>query len=410
MSHLKEVLSSIDAELKAYRSEERPTPPPVEGSRFVGQHASPGVVEHVAAGGRIGEGATLLPNPDQKAAGYQTLGRLGEHGSYGDSFLAAPGAFAKALAESTGTAGGVLLPIEVSHDVALLIRAASVVMQMNPTVVPVAGKELDLPAVASGSTAYYLAENAAIPKSEPSFDIAASLIPRDLAAMVPLSNRLLTDLANNPSIERIVEGDIAQVMALRQDLAFIQGTGSSMEPLGIKNYSGLTAAPSLGANGRTPTFDDLMDTVAALQGVNAPFSRPGWIFSSRTLATIRKLKDGQGRYLADTGLLTFSMSGVGGTLLGYPFRVTNQIPSNLTTGTNTDTSYAIFGSDWGEMFVGVNRDLLIETSAEASYTPDGGATFVSSFQNRQTLIRAVSTHDMALRRPALFTVLSGIRP
>lgn len=46
----------------------------------------------------------------------------------------------------------------------------------------------------------------------------------------------------------------------------------------------------------------------------------------------------------------------------------------------------------------------------AAYTPDGGTTWVSAFQNRQTLFRAVACHDFALRRPSLFSVMTGVRP
>ena len=204
-------------------------------------------------------------------------------------------------------------------------------------------------------------------------------------------------------------------MALRQDLAFLTGTGASNDPVGIANKSGLTAAPNLGTNGAMPTFDNLKDMVANLRAVNAPFNRPGWIFHPRTLATLEKIQvtsGGQptGAYLADTELLTYDPTGAGGTLLGFPFRTTTQLPVNLTVGTSNDTSLIIFSSDWQEAWVGENETLTIELSADAAYTPDGGTTWVSSFQNRQTLYRAVMAHDIGLRRPTFFSVMTGVRP
>jgi hypothetical protein len=43
----------------------------------------------------------------------------------------------------------------------------------------------------------------------------------------------------------------------------------------------------------------------------------------------------------------------------------------------------------------------------ATYSPDGGVTNISAFQGRQTVFRAVSYHDIGLRRPEYFAGLKG---
>jgi len=361
------------------------------GSRFAGPDATPEVVATLAAGGTIGGDGTV------KDASGRHVGTVAGSG--------AAGGMTKALAEATTTAGGVLVPIEVSRDIAQLIYARSAVTKMLPTVTKV-GKELDVPQVATGSTAAYLAENAAIPASEPTFGLALQLRPRELVALVPISNRLLRDA--NPEVEQAVRTDLADVMAARQDLAFITG-GGAIEPLGIKNTPNLTAAPNLGANGATPTFDNLKDQVAALRNVNAPFQRPGWIFAPRTLNTIQKIKDSQGRYLGESGLLTYDAQGGGGTLLGFKFATTTAVPVNLTKGTSSDTSYVILGSDWNEAWLGENLNLTVEASNEATYL-DTSSNLVSAWASRQTVFRAIAAHDFGLRRPQLFSVMDGVRP
>jgi len=97
-------------------------------------------------------------------------------------------------------------------------------------------------------------------------------------------------------------------------------------------------------------------------------------------------------------------------LLGFPFRTSTQIPINLTTGSSTDTSEIYFSSDWQECWIGENEELRIEISGEAAYTTDGGTTWISAFQNRQHLFRATWSHDLGLRRPSLFSVMTGVRP
>ncbi len=52
-------------------------------------------------------------------------------------------------------------------------------------------KLLSVLSMSSGATAYYTAENAAIPVSEPTFAEGALLAPKELTALVPVSNRLL---------------------------------------------------------------------------------------------------------------------------------------------------------------------------------------------------------------------------
>jgi HK97 family phage major capsid protein len=330
----------------------------------------------------------------------------GAHAQRGARTLA--GAMQKALAEGTPSAGGVLVPVEVSSSILELIRARVAVMRLGPTIVPV-HKELDLPSISTGSAAFYVDENARIPVSEPTFALVPKLLPKELAALVPVANRLLRDAQTNPTIDEALKRDMSDALATRQDLSFLQGLGGS-EPLGVRNQLGLTPAPDLGANGRTPTFDDFKGMAHGLRAQNAPFARPGWIFSPRTLQTLDTLKDGQGRYLGETGLLSYDGSGSGGKLLGFPFVTTTAIPNTLTKGTSNDASYVIFSSDWNEAWVGENLGLTLEASGEATYSPDGGVTHISAWQQRQTVFRALAAHDFALRRPGFFTVMEGVRP
>jgi HK97 family phage major capsid protein len=389
---LEKTIASIDQSLKALTAEGRKQLPR-RGSRFVDQGADPSLVETIAKGGSytVHDNAASIgngPRGDQRGLAALLIER-------------------KAMAEGTGTAGGFLVPPEFSEEIVKLLRARSAVMALGPRIVAVK-KELDVTSISSGSSAAYVAENAPIPVSEMTFAQQALLRPKELAALVPISNRLLRDAVDSPDVEQVIREDLAEVLALRADLAFIEGTGTGGEPKGIRNTAGTTSGPSFGTNGRTPTFDDLKAVVASLRALNAPFMRPGWLFHPRLLATLETVKDTTGRYLADSDLLTFDAIGGGGTLLGFPFRTSGQIPTNITTGSSSDTSYIIFSSDWQEAWVGENETLTIEVSAEAAY--DAGSGLVSAFQNNQSLFRAIIAHDFALRRPQLFVVMTGVRP
>lgn len=385
-------------------------------SRFATEHASAEGLAALAAG-QPGGGVSLAPGG---ALGGADAGLLLPDGR--GLFPASPeegqrlaqlGAASlvrglKAMAEGTGSAGGFAVPVQYAPGIMPLIRARSAILSMGPTTVPVE-KEMDLTSISSGAAAQFVAENALLPASEIALAQAPILLPKELGTILPVSLRLLRDAGQE--IADAIYADLAEVLALRMDLAFIQGTGSGAEPLGIKNKAGTLAGPSFGANGRTPTFDDIKAIPAGLRAANAPFLKPGWVFHPRLLSTLEMVKDTTGRYLADAGLLEFDETGGGGKLLGFPFRTTSQLPVNVTTGSNSDTTFIIFSSDWRDaVWVGVNKAFELDWHDGAAYTTDGGTTTQYAFQQRQRVFRAQAAADIALRRPGLVSVTTGVRP
>lgn len=241
------------------------------------------------------------------------------------------------------------------------------------------------------------------------------MIPRPLASMVAISNRLLMDAtADNPlaaeSVEQVIRNDVADLMAVTMDAGLLTGSGT-IAPKGILNVTGTTPLPggTIAANGSQVSYGLLTQIIGALQQQSMPFTSPGWIFSGRTLTSLMNLTNSIGEpLLAAAGLLTVDPAGTTGTLMVYGFAVTNAIPVNQTYGTASNASTIVFASDWSECFVASWQDMAI--AASASYTPDGGTTWVSAYQSQQTVTRATLWADMAIRRPAAFVVAGGILP
>lgn len=352
-------------------------------SRFAAEGASHEHIKQLAEGGSIAPGN---PARDRRFGGGVML--------------------SKALAEATEASGGYLVQPQVAAEVLAMLRSQAVIGRLGATVLTGIAKELDVSSIASGATAYWVAENANVPVSDLTFAQAALLRPKALAAMLAVSQRLLRDAASDPNLDALLRQELAEVLGLRLDLSVIQGSGTGGEPLGIKGTSGLTSAPALAA-GSQFDFDVAIDVVAAVRDQNVPMLRGGWILPSRVVNSLRKLKDGQGHYLANDPAL-FTDNGQSGTLLGQPWYVSGQIPTNLGAGTNE--TYVVYGGNWQELFIGIEQELQIALSTEASYTPDGGATWINAFQARQQLFRAEMTVDAALRRPKAFCVISGILP
>lgn len=55
-----------------------------------------------------------------------------------------------------------------------------------------------------GATAYWVTEGAAIPVSEQTFAETPLLRPKELAALVPISNKLLAAASETPAVEEVV--------------------------------------------------------------------------------------------------------------------------------------------------------------------------------------------------------------
>jgi HK97 family phage major capsid protein len=275
-----------------------------------------------------------------------------------------------------------------------------------------------MPALTSGASASWLAENAAIPASAQTFGIAATMVPRPLGSLVAVSNRLLADaVAGNPSsagsAEQVIQADIANLMAVTMDAGLLQGDAAGPAPYGILRTTGTTPLPAgtIATNGSEVSYPLLIAIVGALRQASMPFTSPGWIFSGRTLTSLMSLTNSYGEpLLSSAGLLTVDPTGTTGQLLGFPYVVTNAVPNNQTYGTAANASTIIFSSDWSELFIGDWQLFSVDSSQEASYTPDGGTTWISAYQSQQTVVRATLWADMAIRRPAAFVLAGGIVP
>ncbi|UGS36102.1 phage major capsid protein [Capillimicrobium parvum] len=317
------------------------------------------------------------------------------------------GVMTKALAEATPSAGGYLVPVEVSNEVMQLVRARISVMQMGPRVLNVA-KELDLPAVALGTTAAFVQENARIPVSEPQFSLTPKLKPLQLAALSPVSNRLLHDAQTVPEFEEIIRSDLADAVANRADLAYLQGLGGGTEPLGLRNVSGINVVnldPTT-----APTLLDFRKVVATLRSRNCPFVKPGWIMHPDVLSWLEQQTDTDGHRLLDGEDLSLDAAGTSGTFLGFRFQTTTRIPTNLTVSSTPGCTYALFG-DFNEVWIGEQEGLRLDASDTASYvqTVEGEDVHIHAFQFEQTLFKARTAVDICLRRPEWMVAMEGVK-
>jgi hypothetical protein len=151
--------------------------------------------------------------------------------------------------------------------------------------------------------------------------------------------------------------DLAAVLSLAEDTAFLSGDGTANTPVGMSNYPGITSltCASDSGNGGNIQAGDIFTMKLKMMQNNIP--NDGWAFfcSPRTWDEIARLKDGQNRYLLETltggniaqypaygtypnGTETTYLGSAVGRLLGWPVFVTNNISELQTQGSATTAS------------------------------------------------------------------------
>ncbi|WP_312529466.1 phage major capsid protein [Paracoccus sp. (in: a-proteobacteria)] len=114
---------------------------------------------------------------------------------------------------------------------------------------------------------------------------------------------------------------------------------------GVGDPNGIVTASSLGkttAAAAAITVDEIIDLIHSVNPAYRQSPKARFMFNDLTLAAIRKLKDGEGRYIWTGGDI---QNGIPGTLLGYRYSI-NQAMDGLTAASKP----MIFG-DFGKYFV-----------------------------------------------------------
>jgi HK97 family phage major capsid protein len=308
---------------------------------------------------------------------------------------------AKALNQNDFDNGGSLVHQQFASEMIELLRNKAVVRKAGPRVLPMSGGNLTIDRQSAAATAYYGQESTAITPSDPSTEQIV-LSEKKLTALVAVSN----DLIRNASIsaEEFVRDDLLNVMAIREDLAFLRGIGSVSEPTGLRNRiaSAHVYNETVASEG-SPTFAEIKaeldKAVSKLELANVPMIKPVWFMSPRTkLAIMRAAGPGA----EGTNSLEREMVEMG-TLRGFPFYATVQIPTNLGTDGDESELYLV---DMSEVLIGDSLNLEIEVFPNGAWSNSG--TIVSGISNDQTVIRALSKHDINLRHTTAGVVVKEL--
>lgn len=336
------------------------------------------------------------------APSFNKLEEPGVYDYYRDMFLMRQGMGSqakylgkKAMSYATGPAGGYVLQQEVSEQILDPLRAQTVVLKLGARQEDFDGIQTkQIPAMQSAPDAYWVGEGQTVTDSQPQYRMI-SLVPKPLASLVQRPFNFFKNMT--PNAERQLREQIQLSLALKIDYAALLGIGGAStspntgsSPVGLLNMSGVTNT-TLATNGRQPTINDLIGAQKRVDAANVPDGgKRGWAFHSNVRHVFTGMSDATGNPI----LRESWGSGEGKSILGEGFATSNQIPTNVTTGSNSNTSYIFYG-DWSYMIVAMTT--TVELVLDQTYAA----------QLLQGLLAYVYV-DVAVDYVQAFQTLSGV--
>lgn len=156
--------------------------------------------------------------------------------------------------------------------------------------------------------------------------------------LVSLQNLMQSSFDMEAYTMKTIRDEIANAI----DKAGINGSGTG-EPKGILNYSGVNTL-AMGTNGAVPSWPTVVALETPVFVANANSARMNYLSNPKVRGKLKVTpkESGQASYLMAED----------GSVNGYPFEVSNHVPSTLTKGTASAVcSAAIFG-DFSQLVIG----------------------------------------------------------
>jgi HK97 family phage major capsid protein len=273
---------------------------------------------------------------------------------------------ARDLVAGTASAGGATISTDLlAGSFIELLRNRLALANAGVTVLSGLQGNVAIPRQTSASQAYWVGESQPPTESQQGID-QINMTPKTIGAYVDYSRRLL--LQSSIDVEAMVRSDLARVIALELDRAGIYGSGSSNQPLGLVNTTGVASA-SLTNYG---TFAELIAMETAIATANADAGSLRYIMNAAARGALKSTAKSSSAVAA-------GFVWEGGEVNGYPAIVSNQLQSND----------ALFG-DFSMFIMGMwsGLDLMVD--------PYAGSTAGT------VRIIALQDVDYAIKQPVAF--------
>ena len=234
-----------------------------------------------------------------------------------------------------------------------------------------------------GATAGWYSEDAAASMQKLSF-ATATMMPKRLQVLAGYTMDLLKQ--TSLSVDKIILQEMIRAHAAGLDAAAFTGSGSSGQPTGILNTTGIGAVV-MGTDGGALTRDKLIDLETEVAQDNALFGSLAYVTNAKVAGKMKKTESvtGYPDWLLEDGKAN-----------DYPVAITNSIPSNLTKGSSSQVCSAMIFGNFNELLIGQwgGLDVLIDP--------------FSSKAKAIIEVTAFAYHDILVRRPEAFAAVQDL--
>lgn len=251
-----------------------------------------------------------------------------------------------------------------------MLRPRSLAAKLGCTMMPGLRGNVTIPKQTAPGVAYWIPnEGAAITESQPTIGQLA-LTPKTAGIYVEVSRQLM--LQSNPSVDQLLMADMAKSMATEMDRVILNGSGSSGEPMGILNTSGIgsVVGTSLGLAG-------LLEFQSDVAANNGDLANASYVTTPAVAAALA-----QRQRFASTDSPLWQGNTMEGTVFGSRAVSTTLMPAGTM----------LFG-DFSEVIVGEWGVLELAT------TDSHASNFLSGIVG----IRAFLTIDVGVRQAGAFS-------
>ena len=279
----------------------------------------------------------------------------------------------RAYVAGTASAGGNLIATDLLEGNFIeALRNRTVVGELGATYLPGLIGNVAIPKRATDNTAYWFAGDNSDSITESTGTISqVTMSPKSVGALTKFSH--LMKLQSTPEIEQIIRDGFVAIIANAIDAAALNGSGSSAQPLGVLNQSGIGSVAGA-TNGAAATLDNLIDLKKEVSVDNADMAGCSYVTNSKVEAALSKLKDGNSAY----HLSPFAGEIGKQQIANRRLEVTNAIPSNLSKGSGSNLSAILYGN-FKDLYVGLYGSLEILVDPYTDFAK--GTTGVRAIQS-----------------------------
>ena len=281
----------------------------------------------------------------------------------------------RTLTVGTATAGGNTVATDLlASDFISLLRNRAVVMGLGTRVMTGLQGNVAIPRATSAATAYWVQEANAPTGSQQAFD-QVTMSPKTVGAYTDISRKLL--LQSSIDVESFVRDDLATVLGLEIDRAAINGSGSSNQPTGILQTSGIGSVAG-GTNGAAPSYQNIIDLESQVAIANADVGSLSYLTNPKVRGKLKAT-------FTNTTYGEIPIYGADNSLNGYSVAVTNQVPSNLTKGSASSVCSAIIFGNFADLMIGMWGSISLMVDPYSSST--SGTVRVVALQDIDIAVR-----------------------